>query len=426
MNNNKKLIGFFPLTFNLAETGRSILVAKRYADLGGKPIFFSHGGLYETLIKEFEFDLVRVKPFFDDKIVNHIINVNRKEKKGVPYTLKYLREAVSEEIKAFKEMKIKMVVSFVNLPSSISTRAVKIPLVTVSPAPGIFYLRIPDNYENLLTRFFPQMLKIPITNYLFNNSKIFLKPFNIVAREYNVKSFKSTIEVMRGDITLATNFFSFINVFPNQQLFPRKNYIGMISLEEIFSKRFSEIEKKNIEQRIRNHVDKKQKSILLTFGSSGDKILYNKIVNLLNNSDHRVIAVYANIFNNQEIPNTNENILLFNFVPSIDKLHELVDLSIIHGGQGTVYSAAYAGKPMIGFPMNPEQHLNLEKIEGHGAGIMLSKKYFNEKILLNSIDTIFDNYSYYYRKAQKLKNVIPRPNGDKKAAKFLIDFSSSL
>ena len=39
--NKKPLVGFFPLTYNLAETGRAVLVAKRYMELGGKAIFFS-------------------------------------------------------------------------------------------------------------------------------------------------------------------------------------------------------------------------------------------------------------------------------------------------------------------------------------------------------------------------------------------------
>ena len=102
-NNSKPLIGFFPLTFNLAETGRAILVAKRYVELGGKALFFSHGGTYEHLIKDFGFEFIRVKPIFNEETVNHIISVNRREKKGVPYSSSFLREAVKEEVKAFVE-----------------------------------------------------------------------------------------------------------------------------------------------------------------------------------------------------------------------------------------------------------------------------------------------------------------------------------
>jgi len=51
-SDKKPLIGFFPLFYNLAETGRAVLVAKRYVELGGKAVFFSHGGGYEYLAEE--------------------------------------------------------------------------------------------------------------------------------------------------------------------------------------------------------------------------------------------------------------------------------------------------------------------------------------------------------------------------------------
>ena len=109
------------------------------------------------------------------------------------------------------------------------------------------------------------------------------------------------------------------------------------------------------------------------------------------------------------------------FVPSIAELHKMVDLAIIHGGQGTVYTAAYAGKPVIGFPMQFEQHLNLEKIVGHGAGLMLSKKYYKEKDLLIAIKGIFDSYDIFLNNAQALVNKLPKPHGDKNAARRIVE-----
>jgi hypothetical protein len=35
-SDNKFLVGFFPLFYNLAETGRAVLIAKRIIELGGK------------------------------------------------------------------------------------------------------------------------------------------------------------------------------------------------------------------------------------------------------------------------------------------------------------------------------------------------------------------------------------------------------
>jgi UDP:flavonoid glycosyltransferase YjiC (YdhE family) len=248
-----------------------------------------------------------------------------------------------------------------------------------------------------------------------------LKPFNTVACEHNLKPFSSTVEVVYGDITLGTNFLEFINVFPDQQMFPDEDYVGIISLKEIFSDLFSKNELKKVETEIRKHLALPGKSILLTMGSSGNKEFYLKILKMLNKTSYDVVAVYANILKKNEIPRLNDNILLLKFAPSIERLHKMVDISIIHGGQGTVFAAAYAGKPVIGFPMNFEQYLNLEKMVGHGVGFILSRKFFNEKEFTKTIDKIINNYNNYLIKAVELSKKLPKPRGDTNSAHRILE-----
>ena len=415
--NNKSLVGFFPLFFNISETGRAVLVAKRYQELGGKVIFFSHGGEYEYFAKDLGFDIVGVKPHLTEDIINRYFLIARGEKKkGEIYPNSFLSESVENEIKVFEETGIKALVSTNNEPPAISARAAKIPLIAITTGAGRFQYSIPDNYENNFTKFIPQSMKIPLFNWMLPRTKTYLKPFNILAKKYNSKPLKSTMDLYSGDVTLITNFLEFINIFPNQQQFPTEDYVGIILLEEIFKKNFSEKQTKTANQEIFNHLKGSQKSILFSMGSSGDKKLFLKILDELNHTSYRVIAVYTNILKDLELPILNENILLKKYVPSLAQLHRMVDLSIIHGGQGTVYTAAYSGKPIIGYPMQFEQHLNLEKIVGHGAGLILSKKFFDGKKLLGSIENIFDNYTYFLKNAQALARKLPVPEGDKNAA----------
>jgi len=415
----KPLVGFFPLTYNLAETGRAILVAKRYVDLGGRVIFFSHGGKYEGLIKENNFEIKKIKPFFSEEIVKEIISVNRGEKKGQPFELSYLSESVKEEIKAYKKLNVKLIVSFLNYTSSISARAAKIPLVCVFPAPGRFHVKTPDIFNNKITRYIPDKIKIPFVNFKYFNSKKFLKNFNIVAKENNITLFRRTLDIIYGDVNIGTNFLEFINVFPNQQVFPKKNYVGIISLNELFKDRFSIKKAEKIQVKIEKHLKKPGKNILLTMGSSGDKKIFLQVISILENLNYNSIVVNSDILKKDEIPHTKKNVLILDYVPSIEDLHKRVDLSIIHGGQGTVYASVYAGKPIIGIPMNSEQHLNLEKIVGHKIGFMLSKKSFKEKTLTASLNYIFSNYDYFIKNSEKLSKSIPPHNGDINAAKIL-------
>ena len=93
-SDKKPYVGFFPLSFNLAETGRAIMIAKRYKKLGGKVIFFTHGGEYEYLIKNQGFDFVRVNPLFTKDIVARIRRINKENMRKDPYSESFLRECV--------------------------------------------------------------------------------------------------------------------------------------------------------------------------------------------------------------------------------------------------------------------------------------------------------------------------------------------
>jgi len=418
---NSPVIGFFPLFFNLSETGRAVLIAKRYQELGGKAVFFSHGGEYDQFVKNSRFDVIKMEPFFIADFYTRYFRIARGEQKGDLYIDSFLREAVDNEVKALKESEIQLLVSTNNELAAVSARIAKIPLIAVTTAPGMCHYAIPEMYENKFTRLFPQWIKIKVFNWIMNNTKTHLKPFNALLKKHNVKLLKSSLDLYYGDITLATNFLEFIDVFPHQRQFPAKNYVGIILLEELFQNSFLQNQNEVMNQKIENHLKGSEKHILLSMGSSGDKTLFLKILRELDTMPYKVIAVYANILQEDELPNLGENIMLTKYVPSIAQLHRMVDLSIIHGGQGTVYAAAYSGKPIIGYPMQFEQHLNLEKMVGHGAGLMLSKRYFEGAKLTESIKYIFDDYSHFLGNAQLLSKRLPQPEGDQKAAERIIE-----
>ena len=67
----KPLIGFFPPFLSLADAGRLVMIAKRYRELGGKAIFFSHGGKYEYLAKENGFSVTQVKPIQSEEEIEN-------------------------------------------------------------------------------------------------------------------------------------------------------------------------------------------------------------------------------------------------------------------------------------------------------------------------------------------------------------------
>jgi len=205
---------------------------------------------------------------------------------------------------------------------------------------------------------------------------------------------------------------------PESELTPSEFYIGPIFLDELFNKTLPEGQ---LDDKIKQHLQKSGKSILFSLGSSGTKEFFLKVLTALNKTNYNVIAVYASVLSEDELPVVNDNIILKKFVPSIKELNHIVDLAILHGGQGTVYTAAYAGKPVIGFPMQFEQHLNLEVLVKHGMARIESRKYFKEQLFLKTIENVFDNYDVYLKNAQKLASRLPKPEGDKNAAEILLN-----
>jgi len=146
-----------------------------------------------------------------------------------------------------------------------------------------------------------------------------------------------------------------------------------------------------------------------------------RVDQILNQTKYNVIAIYTTNINENELPVVNDNILLKKFVPSMMTLNKKVDLSIIHGGRGTVYNAAYSGKPVMGIPNITEQQYNLDCLIRHGSGLRLSKKYFTEKNFLKTIEKIFNNYEKYLKNAKHLSKIMPKPEGDINAARRIIE-----
>jgi UDP:flavonoid glycosyltransferase YjiC (YdhE family) len=242
-----------------------------------------------------------------------------------------------------------------------------------------------------------------------------IKAVNQLAKKYNVQTIKRFLDLFCGDYVLVADSIDFLNLKPTPN-FPVENYVGFIR-----PSRVSDSNEKHIDSEIEQHLKKPGKSILLSLGSSGTKKLFLDILCALNQTDYKVIAIYTKILNEDELPEVNDNILLKKFVPSIKKVHEMTDLAIIHGGRGTVYTAAYAGKPVIGIPMHSEQQNNLDNMVRHGTGIRLSKKYFSGKNLLQAIKDIFDNYDKYLENSQLLKSELPKPQGAENAAKRILE-----
>lgn len=394
-------------------------------DKGGKAIFFSHGGKTKQVTEELGCELVKLGKLPWSKVNEDLKNKGKFDKTPYEellfavYKKDLIKPFVEEEIEAFKNAGVDLIISSFNPTASISARALNIPLIVINSGTAIppYYrqgpVTFPDNYENVFTRILPKFIKNLITRWMLLNYKLMVKDFNKVAEKYGVKPFKNINDILNGDYTFVCDDINFLGIKPTKE-FPMENFVGPISGGLL------EKQKDTIDEDIKRHLNRPGKSILLMMGSNRNKKLYLNILEALNQTNYNVIAVYTTI-KEDELPETKDNILLKKFIKSPKLVNKMVDLAIIHGGRGTVYTAAYSGKPIIGLPMYCEHQYNIDNMVNKGAGLRISKRFFKQEDLLKAIDTIFSNYETYLKNAQNLSKKLTTVPGEEKAAQRLFE-----
>ena len=93
----------------------------------------------------------------------------------------------------------------------------------------------------------------------------------------------------------------------------------------------------------------------------------------------------------------------------------MADVTISHGGQGTLQTALYSGIPIVGVAAQQEQFINLSNIESRGAGIRIPRVRWNAKNIQRSVIRILSD-ARYKESAMLLRKYIRSSNGAKNAA----------
>ncbi len=98
----------------------------------------------------------------------------------------------------------------------------------------------------------------------------------------------------------------------------------------------------------------------------------------------------------------------------------MADLAVIHGGIGTVMTAALAGKPVVGVGMQMEQVANLACLERLGFAIRVSKSKDPSQHVQAAIQRLLHD-EQAKASAAAFAKVIARWDGPKLAAGMLLE-----
>jgi UDP:flavonoid glycosyltransferase YjiC (YdhE family) len=409
---SKKTLLFAPVAYNLAETTRALEIAKgihnheaarRVFDIQ----FISDGGKFEHLIEKEGFPLKRMEPRLTEEKIEFIYKVDKGEKFAPAFTRQEMIERIENEVSYLKELKPAAVITGSYLTIPVTCQILHIPLVWVIQSTWLegFFTKGAGMTDNL--RFKPLKKIADWLVFLFINFWVgygMLNPLNQAAKHFGVQPYRSIFDFWRGDLTLVAEPAEFTDF----KLPPGYYYTGPLIARQDFP----------IPEAIKN-MPHDQPIIYFAMGSSGTPEIIANLVKSFAGKPYRVIAPIQEHL--AKIPGAKvpPNVLVTGWLPA-HLVNPLADLSLIHGGIGTVMTAALAGKPVVGIGMQPEQVANLAALERKGFAIRVPKYKEPSRKVQEAIPLLLHNEEAL-RKAKEFSLIMEKWDGPKMAAELLFE-----
>jgi UDP:flavonoid glycosyltransferase YjiC (YdhE family) len=142
-----------------------------------------------------------------------------------------------------------------------------------------------------------------------------------------------------------------------------------------------------------------------------------EIIESFEGKPYRVIAPVKFLIENLQNIRIPSNVVVTDWLPALE-INKICDIAVIHGGIGTVMTAAYAGKPIVGIGMQPEQVANLACLVRKGFAIRVSKsKHVGVKVQ-KAIESLLSDENAK-RNAKVFAEKVGNRDGPKMAADLL-------
>ena len=408
----KQILLFAPCAFNLAETTRMVEIAKaveRHPEAGKvfEIHFISDGGEFESLIENRHFSLTRLEPRLTKEKIEHIARVDRGEKFAPAFTDRETIERIVNEIACLKELRPAAVVTGSYLTIPVTCRVLQTPLVWVIQStwlPDFFRhgAGMTDKIRSAPLRAVADWFVLRFINFWIRYG--FLNAVNRAAKHFGVPGYGSIFEFWRGDITLVAEPPEFSGV----KLPPKHYFIGPLIPQNEFP----------IPPELAT-IPRDKPLIYFAMGSSGAPEIVARIIESFEGKPYRVIAPVK--FHLGQVPGVHvpSNVLVTDWVPAL-QVNKMADLAVIHGGIGTVMTAALAGKPVVGVGMQMEQVANLACLERLGFAIRVPKSKDPSRRVQAAIEKLMHDEGAK-AKAAAFAKIIAQWDGPKLAADMLFE-----
>jgi UDP:flavonoid glycosyltransferase YjiC (YdhE family) len=369
--------------------------------------FISDGGDFESLMEKHGFGLTLMEPRLTPEKIEHIAKVDRGEKFTPAFTDAEMIQRVENEVAVLKTLKPVAVItgSYPSIP--VTCRVLNIPLVWVVQSTWL-----PDFFEHgagMTDRVRPAPIKaiadrciLAFIDFWIKHG--FLDSVNHAAQHFRVLGYDSIFDYWRGDITLVAEPPGFSGV----KLPPNHFFTGPLIPQNEFA----------LPEEIKN-IPRDKPLIYFAMGSSGTREIVARIVESFEGKPYRVIAPVKFHLAQVQGVHIPSNVLITDWVPAL-QVNKMADLTVIHGGIGTVMTAALAGKPVVGVGMQMEQVANLACLERLGFAIRVRKSRNPSRKVQEAIAKLLNDESAK-SKAAAFAETVARWDGPRLAAERLVE-----
>ena len=409
---SKKTLLFAPAAFNLAETTRMLEIAKgivrhETAHLVFDIQFISDGGEFGHLIEEAGFPLKKMQPRLTPEKIEFLYKIDKGEKFAPAFSQTEFIVRIENEVATLKELNPVAVItgSYPTIP--VSCRIAQVPLVWVVQSTWLpdFFTKGAGMTDSI--RFKPFKIVADGIIFLFINFWIrysLLHPLNKAAKHFGIKGYRSVFDYWRGDVNLVAEpaELTGINLPPNYY------FTGPLIAHQDFP----------IPEKI-NQMPRDKPLIYFAMGSSGTPEIVAKIAESFAGKPYRVIAPIKSHLDKVPDVQVPENVLVTDWLPA-HLVNKLADLSVIHGGIGTVMTAALAGKPVVGIGMQPEQDANIACLVRKGFAIRVRKSKDPSVNVQEAIQSLLNNQEAK-QKAAAFSKIMEKWDGPRLAADLLVE-----
>lgn len=398
MKNKRVLLA--AAAYNLAESHRMAQIGESLKRFGME-VFTLGEGRYDMLLKESgtHLTLPEDEMWYTDNRIDKLMNM---DKYGNDYcTYEELWCIVKAERELLEKVKPLFVITGYRTTLSISCKSMGIPLVWVLSATiskpyferGLAEMpwRYPVEYVKNIQDAGKQMQyysRLALKNA--GTSKIWIQ----LQKELGMKPFHSDLDVYSGDFNLMSDARE---LFPQLQDLPETyRFCGPLFMHK----------KIDMPRCIKNYVDMGKRKIFVSMGSSGEKNILLKVLRGLCGFGADVFVAATSILSEEDIAEFEEGFFFAESFPHRE-IAEWVDISVIHGGQGTVYTSLLSGKPFIGIPMFSEQQYNLGNLEKIGNMVRMKEEDITRENLQAQIQKMFDEPSWQKNAIRIRKQILP-------------------